>query len=235
LFTEKGLHIQVGRFDVPFGNDWQYYASVDRVSVSPPLTTEMVMDGGYNDVGLRILRANVTYNYTLFMLRGIEEGFSFGGRFGFTPFNNPFTLKKQELQLLEIGVSYMHDTDRGGTREERALAFDFESQVGPVRFQGEYVRRDYDIDELRLEGFHLSTFFDIGEVARVPVTLFGRYDHLRERPYENGETGELSRLTVGVNVNLFDISTLKLEYLHFLKESDAFSGGSFFAQLVITF
>jgi hypothetical protein len=29
LSVEKGFHIQVGRFDIPFGNDWQFFASKD--------------------------------------------------------------------------------------------------------------------------------------------------------------------------------------------------------------
>lgn len=36
LFREKGMHIQVGRFDVPYGNDWQHFASVNRLTVTPP-------------------------------------------------------------------------------------------------------------------------------------------------------------------------------------------------------
>ena len=39
LFKEKGIHLQVGKFDVPFGNDWQRYISPHRITFSPPLTT----------------------------------------------------------------------------------------------------------------------------------------------------------------------------------------------------
>ena len=238
LFSEKGLHFQVGRFDIPFGNDWQYFASTDRISVSPPLPTELIMNGGYNDVGIRILRAAITYNYSLFMLNGTEEGFSFGGRFGFTPFNNPFTFKKKQIQALELGISYIHDFNRGGKREEKLLAFDFESEIGPVRFQGEYIRKNYDIEETRFDGFHISGFVDLSKFGKLPVTLYGRYDFYKGKPYNftmSRETNRLERLTAGLNINLFGISNLKLEFLDYIAQNEEFYGSSFYAQLVIIF
>ncbi len=235
LFTQKGLHFQVGRFDIPFGNDWLYYASVDRVSVSAPLTTQLVMDGGYNDVGFRLLRSALHFNYTVFMLRGIEEGFSFGGRFGFTPFNNPYTLKEQDSQLLEIGFSYMHDINRDGNREERALAIDLEGRLGPLRLQGEWIHRDNYLDGLHREGYHVSAFLDAGEIAKQPFVFYSRFDFFREKPHHAPSADHISRLTAGVNVSIMDIVLLKTEYTHFLREQETFMGNSFYAQLVITF
>ena len=66
LFREKGLHIQVGKFDVPFGNDWQHFTSVDRLTVTQPLTTEIIMEGGYNDVGIRFLANFISFNFTIY-------------------------------------------------------------------------------------------------------------------------------------------------------------------------
>lgn len=236
LFTEKGLHLQVGRFDVPFGNDWQYYASADRISISAPLTTEVILDGGYNDVGLRILRANVSYHYTLFMLRGIQEGISLGGRFALTPFNNPFTFKRKQTQQLELGVSYIMDMNRQGGKEEKILALDMESQLGPVHVQTEWLRKDLYLEDTRLQGFHISAFVDTGFPQTLPVTVYGRYDSVRLKPFDGAnEVNTISRLTAGVNINLFDVSMLKLEYLNYLEDHMEFQGSSFFAQLVITF
>ncbi len=235
LFTQKGLHIQIGRYDVPFGNDWQYYASVDRKSITAPLTTEFVMDGGYNDVGLRILRGAVSHNYTLYMLRGIEEGFSFGGRFGLTPFNNPYSLKKKELQQLELGISYIYDQGRDGNREEKALAFDFESAIGPFHLRGEYMKRDNDIDGVYYSGFHISAVMDAGKIIDIPITLFGRYDWFQSELNDVEEKNVLSRITAGLHFDLFEIAVLKFEFHHFLQDNEEFEGNSFFAQIVITF
>jgi hypothetical protein len=55
LPREKGFHVQIGRFDVPFGNDWQYFAPKDRLELSAPLTTEAILEGGGNDAGIRVL------------------------------------------------------------------------------------------------------------------------------------------------------------------------------------
>ena len=58
------------------------------------------MEGGYNDEGIRLLFNLVSVNVSLYMLKGIEEqysygGNSFGGRIGISPFSNPYSLKSK--------------------------------------------------------------------------------------------------------------------------------------------
>ncbi|MBI5187780.1 MAG: hypothetical protein HZA07_01725 [Nitrospirae bacterium] len=36
IFYEPGFHIQVGRFDIPFGLDYLYFATTDRETITPP-------------------------------------------------------------------------------------------------------------------------------------------------------------------------------------------------------
>lgn len=233
LFSEKGFHIQVGRFDVPFGNDWQFNSSADRVSVTAPLTTDLVLDGGYNDVGLRILKSAVVYNYTIYMVKGIEKGFALGGRFVLTPFNSTRTLKRKELREFEVGVSYLYDISKSGSPEQKVLALDFESSLGPLRLQGEYIRRDWNIVGALLKGAHLSAFLDASKFSSLPITFFSRYDYFRQAAIDGRFT--LDRLTLGININLYDISLLKFEYSHFFKGNDQYNGSSYYAQMVITF
>lgn len=245
LFVEKGIHIQVGKFDVPFGNDWQYFTSINRISVNAPLTTEMVMEGGYNDVGLRILSNFVAFNITLYTLRGIEEGYSyggnsFGGRFGFTPFNNPYRLRAKEIPTFELGVSYIIDVDKGGSIAEKVLAVDLESKIGPVILRSEYYRRDKTVGIIHW-GYHVTGGFDFSNVSIVPVILYSRYSFYRmERYILIEEENDLSRLAVGIKINIANISFLKLEYLNYIKadeyfKDEYFSENLYYVQLMITF
>jgi hypothetical protein len=132
LWVEKGFHIQVGRFDVPFGNDWQFFASKDSTSISRPLTTATIMDGGYNDVGARILGNNGTVNFNTFLLRGFGDGRLVGGRVGLTPFGNPFSLKEaRDPKSAEFGFSYLYDIGPDHRKQEVAWAADAEGRLVP--------------------------------------------------------------------------------------------------------
>jgi hypothetical protein len=246
LFSERGLHLQVGKFDVPFGNDWQYYTSVNRMEVNAPLTTEMVMEGKYNDVGMRLLANLVSFNGTLYVLRGIEQGYSyggnsFGGRVGFTPFNNPYTLRSRKVSLFEAGASCIYDIEKSGKTAERLFAGDIEGNVGPVTLRSEYFWRDKLIGIIQ-RGFHVTVSLDLHWFSPLPLDVYTRYDSFTfDRYMKVDETREQSRLTAGVRVDLFDISFIKLEFIQYLTASEIyrseeyFSEQLFYAQLIIRF
>jgi len=100
LFSEKGIHLQVGKFDIPFGNDWQHYTPANRISITPPLTTDDIMEGGYNDVGVRFLANFVSFYGTLYILRGIEEGYSYGGNtYGCLLYTSPSPRDVEESRM----------------------------------------------------------------------------------------------------------------------------------------
>jgi hypothetical protein len=251
LFQTEGLHAQIGKFDVPFGNDWRYAGAANRLSIKPPLTTEIIMDGGYNDEGIRILLSLVSLNASIYMLKGIEEqysygGNSFGGRLGFTPFSNPFALKNRTMPPFEIGVSYIHDIDREGSTAEKVFAGDIESKIGPMILTSEYYYRDKSAG-ITLYGYHVTGGIDFNYFTPVPLILFGRYEQVisEENALINGHEGidknTLTRVSAGININIAQISYLKFEYQNYLKayqefKSDQYYSRSlYFIQLVIKF
>lgn len=251
MFRDEGLHLQIGKFDVPFGNDWRYVPAPDRITVTPPLTTELIMDGGYNDEGIRLLLNFISVNASLYMLKGIEQqysygGNSFGGRIGITPFNNPYTLKSASMSPLEFGFSYIHDIDRDGATAEKIFAGDMESKVGPVILSSEYYYRDKNAGIL-LYGYHVTGAIDFNYFSRLPVILYGRYDKYTSEEivsinYREGvEKSSISRATAGLNINIARISYLKLEYIKYLTayeeyESDQYYNDMlYYIQLVIRF
>lgn len=251
LPVEKGFRVQLGKFDVPFGGDWQYFAAKDRPELSAPLTTEVGMDGGYNDVGLRLLGGNGDLTWSAYWLRGEGEGTLVGGRLGFMPFDNPYRLKGR-VRAVELGVSALHDFDGDGGTESTSFAVDTEVR-GPLgRLRAEYLRRDLRPVEGREErvvrsGFHVTATFDAGAPWGVPLTPYARYDTLKEEPSPAPEpTGEeawgrTERLSAGVNGLFFDIVSLKLEYQRTfsappaVEAEEEFHRDSFLAQVVVSF
>ena len=251
LFQAEGLHLQIGRFDVPFGNDWRYYSPVERISATPPLTTELIMDGGYNDEGIRMLLNLVWFNASFYMLQGIEEqysygGNSFGGRIGITPFNNPFQLKTKSIPIFELGISYIHDLDREGATAEKVFAADAESKIGPFILTSEYYRRDKNAGIL-LYGYHITGALDFKSIISFPLIYYCRYDKVTSEEIvsvnfrEGIDKNTISRFTTGININIYNISYLKLEYQNYLsayneyRSDQYFSKTLYYLQLVIRF
>lgn len=222
LPVEKGLHVQLGRFDVPFGGDWQYFAAKDRTELSAPLTTDVVLDGGYNDVGLRLLGATESFGWSACWLRGEGEGTALGGRLVLTPFDNVYRLRNR-VRAVEIGVSGLLDLDGDGGTETTSLAVDAELRGPPGLLRAEWARRDERPEpgrdgRLVKSGFHVTACVDAGAPGGVPLTPYARYDTAEVEPTSAGspEAGRTERLTAGVNALLFDLLSLKLEYQRIL-------------------
>jgi hypothetical protein len=242
LFREKGIHLQVGKFDVPFGNDWQYFSAVDRISVTSPLTTSRIMDGGYNDVGARLILNMIWMNTSLHVLRGIEQGYSFGGnsfggRFGFSPLNDPYSLTKKYAPF-EIGFSYLYDVDKAGAPAEKMWAADFETNIGWLLVSSEYYYRDKMLG-IRDKGYQATTALDFNTI---PLILFTRYDDvLRERYKAVIESGEVSRISTGLRISIYDIAYIKAEYSRYIKregiekDDEYFVRNLYYLQLMIRF
>ena len=259
LFEEEGFHFQVGKFDIPFGNDWQYYASADRIAVSAPLSTEHVIERGFNDIGFRILVSQIYFNTTLYIVRGVGRGHAIGGRFGFTPFNNPYTLQERSVPKFELGFSYMHDMDRGWKTEERSYGLDMEGNIGWVLLRSEFYLRDIKqridtetpviVNRAVHDGFQITFGLNMEEVMPMATIIFVRFDNYRLRNNKNSfssilaVSGDLtSRIASGFNINLKEVLIIKFEYAWYLytfkdyrENVEGYSNESFYVQFVITF
>jgi hypothetical protein len=187
IFIEKGIHIQAGRFDLPFGNDWNYLASKDRLTVTPPLTTDFVLDGGYNSWGIRVMGASSYYNYSAVAVRGITHGAAIGGRFGLTPFTKPYTFERiSDSHPLELGFSYLQDASSNGDVGDHAFAVDFDAKFGLLHVMAEYVQRyktgsAIEGSSLFLSGFHVTGEMNAQPLLHRPLALLFRVERLSRR------------------------------------------------------
>ncbi len=246
LWVEKGFHIQAGRFDVPFGNDWQFFASKDSVSITRPLTTSEIMEGGYNDVGIRILGNNGTVNFNTFVLRGFGDGRLVGGRLGLTPFGNPFSLKEtRDPKSAELGLSYLYDVGPDRRKQEVAWAVDGEARLGGWYLHGEYLERHRQPTGLGegggSRGWHLTQEYAWPDLA-TPTTAFLRYERLGRRPQDPppGDPDD-ARIVLGGSVTLARLFQIKAEWQHALEASSpmrdkpGYQRNEWLAQLVVVF
>lgn len=233
LFEQSGFHVQIGKFDVSFGNDWQFYASADRYNISAPLTTENVLDGGYNDTGLRVLQAHPSFNYSLHFLKGKEEGNTYGGRLVLTPLNTPFTLQDSGSPVLELGGSYLQDVDRHDRWEERAWAVDLFFEWQRLQLLSEYVDRESRLEQRAHDGYHLTLAYQLREWEHLSLRAFGRVDQAQSEPLANtlGPSTNQDRYSLALGVDIQKASTIKAEILKF-KDQD---NPEFHLQLVVRF
>jgi len=240
LPVEEGFHVQVGRFDVPFGNDYQFYASKDSVSISRPLTTAAVMDGGYNDAGVRVLGNDGTFNFNAFLLQGFHPGRLVGGRLGLTPFGDPFSLQGTRApKVAEVGLSWFYDGSSTWRKQETGFAADADGRLGAYYVRAEYVTRAREAGleqpAFRRRGWHLTQEYALGGRLPWPTTLFGRYER------ETGEGGRNIRAVAGLSASLGGVLQVKLEGQHFLEAEPAtmampaYRSFLWFGQLVAVF
>jgi len=136
---DLGLHIQAGRFDVPFGNDTPFFASRDSLSISRPLTTDINMDGGFNDKGLRLLWDGGTYTLSGYALHGFGSDHLYGLRTTVVP----WTAQGTAPGRLELGASAFTQRFTGGRHAERAWALDGTFQIRTHTTRWEYVVRQH--------------------------------------------------------------------------------------------
>ena len=231
LFLEKGFHIQVGKFDIPFGNDWEFYASADRPNIFAPLTTETVIEGGYNDTGLRILQASPSFNYALHILKGKEEGNSFGGRLGLTPFSNPFSFSAENPFQMEVGFSYITDRGRDQQQEEEAWCVDLLHEMGHFRLQSEYMNRRSRLEDMESSGYHFTGYYSLNEWRSMVTILILRMEQTSLELLTDPQTTRQKRVSLGINMDFLEVSSIKLEYLLDLDTHDSQVHG----QLVVRF
>ncbi len=244
LWLDKGLHIQMGRFDVPFGNDYQYFASKDGVTVSRPLTTALIMDGGYNDRGLRILGNNGTLNLNAFTLRGFGAGRLYGFRTGFTPFGVPFALKEsKEPKRLEVGLSAFIQRAPGGHQAERACALDLEMHLGAFTLVAEALgrqRRPLEGPALWQRGWHVTPQWSFGEGK---PTAFARYERVWGTPPDaedpEAAAAPTTRFCAGLSTTFWGTVQTKVEFQRSIRTSPAlaedptFRGSRLLLQVVV--
>lgn len=233
IFDEPGFHVQVGRFDLPFGVDYQYFASVDRPNVSAPLTTERIQQGGYSSDGIRLYGTWKLFDYTAYAVNSLygDNGAAIGGRIAFFPSRNPYRLHYfGSSRFAEFGISYLRGINKKYHTRNKVYGVDFTLNYDIFTLVIEGMKRDSDEDvpssEERMEeqdesGYHISLITELEKIVKQPLYFFSRfdtwdpgYDVILDEDDDTlmYEVGNLRRLTFGLGYRLTDSLNIKLEY-----------------------
>lgn len=218
IFAERGVHLQAGRFDLPFGGDWAYFAAPDRGFGAPPLTTELLADGGLNSDGVRLFAVRARWNATTWLVRGGLSGRAMGARLGLTPLSNPFTLSPGIERPVELGVS-VHTDGREGLVADQRIATDLTLRSDAANLVAEWQRHRV-VRDLGVLTTGVTSGWYIG--AEVPWSRNATLAGLVQLRWE-GVSGDAlwdpalggaiagHRLLSGVRVDLGSLVTLKTE------------------------
>jgi hypothetical protein len=240
LWPERGFHLQAGRFDLPFGDDWRYYAPSGRAQIGLPLTTAAVLAGGLNDIGVRAYGSAAWLNYAAWLIRGYGKGNALGARLEVAPLDTPFTLRASERNRFELALSALYDLDDHGALERWVVAVDFDGRAGPLHLRGEAMERR-DADHTLLFAWQVTAEGDLAAALDWPLVLYARYDALFLQLPEAAGFNRQQRLAAGARYLARQAAAIKAECTASLdagpaiRARDDFSGTACRAMLVVSF
>ncbi|MEW6558257.1 MAG: hypothetical protein AB1349_13085 [Elusimicrobiota bacterium] len=233
LLKEDYLHLQVGLLDIPFGIDYQVFATPDRKLVSAPLTTELMMDGGWGDIGINLCGSISKFNYNLYGVNGMgeDEGVpvnqladnnnakTVGGRIGVLP--------KEDV---EIGFSYTQGPYLDDNTEDilSRAGVDIQASYKIIKLKGEYIAGEEEIPEAQVnkhDGYYVELLGNITD------KLYGVARYGSWKPKDgDGQT----RLTLTVGYDLLENVSIRTEY-QINQEKPEVDNNLFTSQIVISF
>lgn len=233
LLEEEKLGLQVGLLDMPFGIDYQVFATPDRKLVTPPLVTELMMDGGWGDVGVNLYGCVPRLNYNLYVVNGMGEDSgvpvnqltdnnsakTVGGRIGVSP-----------VKDLELGFSYVQGPCLDGTARQALsrIGGDIQFVYERLQIKGEFVMGGEEVPgagENEHDGFYLQL---LGE-ATEKVYGVARYGYWKPK---GGD--KVTRTTIGLGYDLGENISLRSEY-QVNGETPSVDDNLFSMQAVISF
>ncbi|MFB0526914.1 MAG: hypothetical protein ACETVO_05545 [bacterium] len=211
LLNEDKLGLQAGLLDMPFGIDYHVFATPDRKLVTPPLVTELMMDGGWGDVGVNFYGSLTHLNYNLYLVNGMGEDSgvpvnqladnnnakTVGGRIGVLP-----------TKGLELGFSYAQGPYLNGTAEQALsrIGGDIQFVQEPLEAKGEFIKGE---EELPGAGKNEHEGLYIQLLGRASEKGYGviRYGYWKPKGDDR-----VTRITIGLGYDLIENVSLRGEY-----------------------
>lgn len=257
IFHEPGFHIQAGRFDLPFGIDYQYFAAPDRLNATAPFTTERIQLGGFNGDGVRSYGVWENLNYAVYWTNSVygDDGMSFGARLGGVFGRTPYRLHSTSDAFLEVGLSALIDLDGDGRLRNEVYAADMNFQYGIWQLMGEIMWRNareqlFDADGVNIGAqdemaYYVMLAADLETWLGHPLYAFARYerwhpgyDFVLDDEGSALQVASMPRVTAGIGYNINEHLRLRFEYIdtlgHDTGEAD-FENSLGQVQLVVLF
>lgn len=217
---EDKLGLQAGLLDMPFGIDYQVFATPDRKLVSLPLVTELMMDEGWGDVGINLHGSISKFNFNLYAVNGMGQkyeveddttsalvpanqlsdnnnGKTIGARVGACPAKD-----------LEIGFSYVQGPYLDDNTKDNIYrsGVDIQFAFDVIKLKAEYVTGKEKIPAAKANK-HAGYYAQL--LGNVTDELYGaaRYGWWK---LEGGD--EATRSTIGLGYDLPENISVRFEY-----------------------
>ena len=208
---DEKLGLQAGLLDIPFGIDYQVFAAPDRKLVSPPLVTDLMMAGGWGDVGINLYGSLSRMNYNLYVVNGMGEdggnpvsqlndnnnAKTIGGRIGISP--------KEDV---EMGLSYTQGPylDDNTRDDITRMGVAIQAVYKVVKLRAEYIAGKEEIPEAKANkhnGYYAQL---LGNVTKklYSVARYGRW-----KPEGDDE---VTRLTIALGYDFIENASIRIEF-----------------------
>jgi len=216
VFCVKHSGIVVGQFDVPFGIDYNVYASIDRKLVSPPLVCGHTHEG-WNDFGIQFNMNWQYYNFVAYAVNGFESFYEVSETnqtltpdlsIGDEVFTTPANAFGSRIGLtvvpdLEVGGSVAFGLNQANKSEMLMFGGDLQYDIADFSFKGEYIQHSLNrsIEEEKNKGYYFQALHNFNKFF-----LTGRYGAFQP----DGEEW-VDRYTIGAGYAIADDIELRFE------------------------
>jgi hypothetical protein len=237
IFQNQGFHIQAGRFDLPFGIDYQYFAAPDRINITAPFSTERIQQGGFKENGFRSYGSWDIWNYAAYWTNSVYDsaGTAAGGRLGMILGKRHYQMHYRDKQNnIELGASMLADMRHGEVRNY-VYGTDLNVHYGIWQLAAEALWRTGG--EQNENSYYTTLSVNLQDWLQQSVILLARYEAWQPNRSQSF-VKTIPRFTVGLNYHLNDYLYIKLEYLNTLgkmPEVANFETNAAKAQLVVNF
>jgi len=263
IFQEPGFHLQAGTFDLPFSSDYQFFASKDRLTITPPVTTQRIQgsginpsNGGFNSTGVRTYGNWNNISYALYWTDSVyDDGTSIGGRIGGF-MNNPYRVhRRSDLPIVDGGLSVLFDLDTHEQTRNQVYSADLSFNYGPFRLLNEVLWRNslqpqvasngVDYGKPSEVGYHVTLIANLQKWLEHDLYAYTRfqqwfphYDYVVDGDGNAYKVRPIPQLSLGFGYRLNTYLTMKFEYTDSFDQKTAepdFQTRLGMAQLVATF
>lgn len=210
LKNEDKLGLQIGLLDMPFGIDYTVFATPDRKLITPPLTTELIMAGGWGDTGVNLYGKADKFNYCVYVVNGMGE--AAGAPANQDADNNDAKTFGTHISVpltdIELGVSYMQGAylDNNESNILARAGIDIQYRRNALYIKGEFINAKESLpgaNDNNHSGYYAHVQYDINDKV-YEILRYGSW-----KP-ENGDA--VTRITIGAGYKLEKNMSIKGEY-----------------------
>ncbi|MCF7740573.1 MAG: hypothetical protein K9N00_02145 [Candidatus Marinimicrobia bacterium] len=193
---KNNLNLMIGKFDVPFGLEYEYLDPPISKFTSLSVVSENFLDGGWNDAGV-----NLKFKNKLIRV----DGFIINSWYGNKAYAPGFRMSSRIYRNIRTGISYTvhlnNDYVKQVDRKDAFISIDFNDfKLESEYISGELVSSSNNIDH----AYYIQGIYNLSNIINAPIQSTFRYGIFN---------GKRNYVTTGLSYQISKENLLKLEYL----------------------